>query len=169
MGGKEERDLHVLDPHARENIRPFVFQTLLATEVVVLSMLFLNFFLTEVMVAAIGSTAFVIFTLPRSHASSFRRVVLSHAICGAMGGLAAQVFLLGLPPLFESALRGGLAVGISIFLMTVTDTEHPPAAGTALGFALEGFNLSAYIYVVAMSLILMGFKRVLKPYLRNLI
>ena len=47
-----------------------------------------------------------------------------------------------------------LSVGLSIFLMVLTRTEHPPAAGTALGLVVGGWALSAVLFVLLGAVIL---------------
>jgi hypothetical protein len=62
-----------------------------------------------------------------------------------------------------------LAVGCSIFVMAISNTEHPPAAGTALGMVIAGFSwrlgLGALIGVSILSLI----QRLLRPWLIDLV
>ena len=62
-----------------------------------------------------------------------------------------------------------LAVGLSIFVMVVTDTEHPPASGTALGIAMltDRWAESA-VAVVTVALLLSLAHRMLRRYLRDL-
>ena len=47
-----------------------------------------------------------------------------------------------------------LSVGLSIFLMVLTRTEHPPAAGTALGLVIGGWALSTVLFVLLGAVIL---------------
>jgi CBS-domain-containing membrane protein len=52
--------------------------------------------------------------------------------------------------------------------MVVTNTEHPPAAGTALGVVITGIRLDVLITVVMSIIILSLIHRFFKPYLRDL-
>ena len=61
-----------------------------------------------------------------------------------------------------------LSVGLSIFLMTVTNTEHPPAAGTALGIVAHGWSYQVVIFVMASAVSLAIIRRLLRRYLRDL-
>lgn len=61
-----------------------------------------------------------------------------------------------------------LAVGLSIFIMVVIDTEHAPASGTALGVAISGFSMSALIGLLTSVLVLSLVHHFFKPYLRDL-
>ena len=38
--------------------------------------------------------------------------------------------------------------------MILTDTEHPPAAGTALGVAVQGFSIDVVVAVVMSTIVL---------------
>jgi len=59
-------------------------------------------------------------------------------------------------------------VGLSIFTMVVTDTEHPPAAGTALGVAITGMSPNVLVAVLLSIVLLSLMHRFFKPYLRDL-
>ena len=61
-----------------------------------------------------------------------------------------------------------LAVGATIFTMVVTDTEHPPAAGTALGIAMTGISLDVFIAVSISIILLSLIHRFLKSHMKDL-
>ncbi len=64
---------------------------------------------------------------------------------------------------------GALAVGISTFIMVITNTEHAPAAGLALGFVLNQWTWETILVVfwgiIGVSLI----KTAMKPILIDLV
>jgi CBS-domain-containing membrane protein len=62
-----------------------------------------------------------------------------------------------------------LAVGCAMLVMAVTNTEHPPAAGTALGVVIAGFSLPVVFGAVVGVGVLMLIQRLLRPMLRDLI
>ena len=142
----------------------YVLQSILATCSVFIVLYFLS--LQEaVIVASIGATAFIVFTMPNNITAQSRNVIGGHLI-GLFYG-----FLFSLIPhsaLIFSILIYSLAVGASIFTMVVTDTEHPPAAGTALGVVITGIRLDVLITVVMSIIILSLIHRLFKPYLRDL-
>ena len=142
----------------------YVLQSILATCSVFIVLYFLS--LQEaVIVASIGATAFIVFTMPNNITAQSRNVIGGHLI-GLFYG-----FLFSLIPhsaLIFSILIYSLAVGASIFTMVVTDTEHPPAAGTALGVVITGIRLDVLITVVLSIIILSLIHRFFKPYLRDL-
>ena len=61
-----------------------------------------------------------------------------------------------------------LSVGLSIFVMVVTDTEHPPAASLSLGLVLN-FNHMAIIVALIGIISLSIIRAVLKPTLVDLV
>ena len=142
----------------------YVLQSILATCSVFIVLYILS--LQEaVIIASIGATAFIVFTMPNNITAQSRNVIGGHLI-GLFYG-----FLFSLIPhsaLIFSILIYSLAVGASIFTMVVTDTEHPPAAGTALGVVITGIRLDVLITVVLSIIILSLIHRFFKPYLRDL-
>ena len=53
--------------------------------------------------------------------------------------------------------------------MVITDTEHPPAAGVALGFVLHGWDYFTVIVVLMGIVSISILKFLLKPVLINLL
>lgn len=66
-------------------------------------------------------------------------------------------------------VAAALSVGTGMLAMAVTNTEHPPAAGTALGLVIHGWTWSAVAFILTSALILSLIRLVLKPKLINLI
>jgi CBS-domain-containing membrane protein len=61
-----------------------------------------------------------------------------------------------------------MAAGLTIFIMTVTETEHPPAASFAVGLALEWSWLTAVVAMAGIVLLVL-IKELIKPRLCNLV
>ena len=61
------------------------------------------------------------------------------------------------------------SVGVLVIMMAVTDTEHPPAAGTVLGMSTRTWDSEIFAVIVGAVLLLAVIKRVLRRYLRDLI
>ena len=66
-------------------------------------------------------------------------------------------------------LAGALSVGLSIFLMTITDTEHPPAATTAIGIIASGWSYKIALFVLLSALCLSLARRLLRSRLKDLL
>ncbi len=153
-----------IDREFRQHWKNYVMQSLLAT----LSVFIVLYFLSiqhAVIIASIGSTAFIIFAMPDSITAQPRNV-----IGGQLVGLFFG-FLFSLLPqsaLVYSILVNSLAVGTAIFTMVVIDMEHPPAAGTALGVAMTGISLDVFLAVIMSVILLSLIHRFFKPYIRDL-
>lgn len=122
----------------------------------------LEFFISFIdlfLVAAIGSTAFTVFAIPNHRTARPKNILGGHLIC-TIGGFGCS----HIPSYFIS---GGVAVGLGTLLMVTTDTEHPPAAGTALGLAVH-FMRGGAIFIVAGAFVFSGLRLALLPWLEDL-
>ncbi len=79
----------------------------------------------KLLVAPMGASSVLLFSVPASPLSQPANVVLSH-ILAAMAGLAVGMVLPG------SFAGAGLAVGLSIAAMMAVRVTHPPAGAMAL-------------------------------------
>jgi CBS-domain-containing membrane protein len=143
----------------------YIIQTLLATLSIFILLVSLHL-QNAVIIASIGATAFIVFTMPQDITAHPRNVIGGHFVGFACGALCA---LIPHSTFVATAAVFALAVGLSIFLMVVIDTEHPPASGTALGLAITGYSSSALISVVTSVIILSLIHRLLKSHLKNLV
>ncbi|MFO8143837.1 MAG: HPP family protein [Dehalococcoidales bacterium] len=118
-----------------------------------------------IIIASIGATAFIVFTMPGSISAQPRSVIGGHII----GILSGSVFTMGLQNWINYPLViYSIAVGSSIFLMVATDTEHPPASGTALGIAINGYSTNVLIAVIASATLMALAHHFLKRYMKKL-
>jgi CBS-domain-containing membrane protein len=142
----------------------YVFQSLLAALTTFVVLLFLS--LQEaVIVASIGATAFIVFAMPNSITARPRNVIGGHLVgllCGTLFALIPHSSFL------YSAVAYSLSVGLSIFIMVVIDTEHPPASGTALGVAITGFSTAVVLAVMTSAVVLSLVRHSFRRHLRDL-
>jgi len=157
-----------LNPEMIEKLRSswksYILQSLLAAFTVFMVLLFLNIE-HAVIISSIGATAFIVFAMPKSITAKPRNVIGGHLAGLLLGSLCT---LIPQPSSLHSIAAYSLAVGLSILAMVITDTEHPPAAGTALGVAIKGFSLNIAIAVVTSVIILSLAHHFFKPYLKDL-
>lgn len=142
----------------------YIFQSLFAT-IAIFILLFLLSLQNAVIIASVAATAFIVFVLPKNITARPRNIIGGHSIgllCGSLAVLIPQ------PLSIHSTIIYSIAVGLSIFLMVITDTEHPPAAGTALGVAIRGFSLGVTITVITSSITLSLVHHFFKHRLRDL-
>ena len=165
----------LIDRKFRQNWRSYLFQSALTMLSLLVILLVIDVVLQAAIVVAIASTAFIVFVAPHSNAASPRRVVGGHLVSVVVGTFFSTVFLapeLGdLVATYNSVrdLFAVLSVGLSMLFMAVTNTEHPPAAGTALGLVVAGWTPSAVLFVVVGSVTLSAIHLILRPHLKNLL
>lgn len=127
-----------------------------------------------VLVAAIASTAFVLFIMPHSDTARARHALGGHVVALAVGGAFSsfgdtelgRVSVGDSAALFAAFAAAG--VGLSMFLMAATNTEHPPAAGTALGVLGTAITPQLVLFVLSSILMLMIIHAVFRKRLINL-
>ena len=133
----------LFDKKFREHKRQYVVQSLLAGAAVAAALIFFDVVDHPALLASLGASVFVAFTVPRKDFSNPRRLIAGYAI-GIFVGCAFH-FVTCYPidahiaQLVIHIVAGALAVATAMFLMAITETEHAPAAGIALGFAISDF------------------------------
>lgn len=145
--------------------KKYVFQSFLATLTVLLLILILKME-HIVVIASIGSTAFIVFALPKSITARPKNVIGGQIIGLLSGSICA---LIPHSSFISSIIVYSVAVGLSIFLMITTDTAHPPASGTALGIAITGFSINIALSLIISVTILSFVHHFLKPFLEDLV
>ena len=167
--------MYIIDKSFTNAPKSYIKQSLLATLVVAIILYFFETLGGLVIVAALGASAFIVFAMPGSITAEPRRLIGGHTVGALSGSLCCYVFLIS--PLGKPAIGGehifvwacALSVGLSIFLMTITDTEHPPAAATALGIVACGWSYQEVIFVLSCAACLALARRFLRSYLRDLV
>ena len=164
----------LFDQKFRGHKRQYVAQSLLAGVAVAIALIFFDVVDHPALLASLGASAFIAFTVPRNDLSSPRRLIAGYAI----GILVGCVFhYLTISPhgghvvqLVIHIIAGGLAVTTALFLMAITETEHAPAAGVALGFAISDFWTGMLILkVMAAIIVITLIKTLLKPKMMDLV
>lgn len=158
----------------RQNMRRYVLQCSLAGLVVLALLLILDAVTQTVLIAALGSSAFIAFAIPRSLHSGPRHLIGGYVVGIASGCLMGYIFHSS--HLDHTILQhatmiifGALAMSSAMFLMVVTRTEHPPAAALALGLVLNEWNLLTIAVIVGAVTALSVLKRLLLPLLMDLL
>lgn len=154
--------------------KKYIVQSLLATIAVAIILYFVEFVTHAAIVAALGASTFIVFAMPHSITAQPRRLVGGHIVGLVCGLICYFAFFAG--PLGEITRNWefirwsvyALAVGLSIFLMAITNTEHPPAASTALGIAAHEWSYQTIIFILLCAISLALIRRLLRGYLRDL-
>jgi CBS-domain-containing membrane protein len=164
-----------IDAKVKTNPRPYILQSLLATFTILLILMFLDVLTHTAFIAVLGSSAFVVFTRPRAYGSRPRRLIGGYLI-GMLAGLIC-FYLAKLPQLVSLPVEAStifiifsaLSVGSAIFLMVVTNMEHGPAAGMALGMVVNPWNLFDLAFILSAVLFMAVTRRLLRRYMIDLI
>ena len=165
----------IVDRRAKGRLGQYLFQCGLGTLTLLFILLIEDALLNAAIVVAIGSTVFIVFIVPDSVAATPRRVIGGHVVSVIFG--SAFAFMLLFPNLetlansedYIRVFAAALAVGVSMLVMVLTNTEHPPAAGTALGLFFPGWELSTVVFIVLSAVMLSAIRIVLRPKMINLL
>jgi CBS-domain-containing membrane protein len=146
----------------------YLWQSLLATAVIFLIILLFNAD-NNILIASLGATTFIVFAMPNSITANPRNLIGGYLL----GVLSGVLFLpiqrcVFIDPLVCHSMVYALAVGLSIFIMVITDTEHPPASGISLSIAMTGFEFSVIGTVIASAVALSLCHTLLKNKLHDL-
>ncbi len=142
------RHSHLDEEFRRQPVR-YIIQSAMAGIVTMVLLSFLDLLTHTGLVAALGATTFLIFTMPHK-VSARPRYVIGGYVMGGLGGILTSYAFAsgGLLPLDSVFAIGAIAVGSATLLMVTTNTEHPPAAGMALGLVLQPWDYKAVLYVL---------------------
>ena len=101
----------------------------------------------DVLFGSLAGSAFLIYLDPEHPTNSVRTLVLSHAV-GALAGWAAHVAL------GDGVAAMSAALVTTVVVMILADAVHPPAAGTALAFALrDQFSSALGLFALAVAMV----------------
>ena len=167
-------NIHLVDKTFLKKSKSFIFQSLLAVIAVAVNLYFVETITQAVIVAAFGTSSFIVFAIPKTVAAEPRRLVGGH-ITGIISGLecyygcytgAVETFFCFTKIIHW--LPAAFAVGLSIFLMMIFNFEHLPEAGTALGMVTHEWIWETIVFIVAFAISLAIIGVLLKKYLKNL-
>lgn len=132
-----------------------------------------DFLSNGAIVAAIASSVAIVFFVPHSVASSPFRIIGGHVSAVIAAYIVVAIALL-FPESIAGAtwfndLVGAVAVGLVVLLMSISNTEHAPAAGTALGLGFDGAPGEAVLFILSAAVLVAMARIVLGPRLHNLL
>ncbi len=162
------------DPGFARNPWAFAIQAGLATLVMLAILAFVHSLSSAALAAGLASSVVGIFIGPSNRTASVRSVVGGHVLALLLGSAFSAALFLGPVEAFLAAtsimlnLSLAAAVGCAMLLMAITNTEHPPAAGTALGMASREFDILIFLSIIGAVTLLAVMKLAIRPYLRDL-
>lgn len=159
--------MRILDDKFKKHRKKYILQSLIAMFVMIILGIFLDMFLQTTLLASIGATVFIIFTMPHTKRSRPRYVLGGYTVGMGVGYLCYVV----LDPsfIFVESMLVALAVGLSIFIMVTTNTEHPPAAAVAMGTVISGIDLYTVVIVYLCLILILVAKQLLSKWLIDLL
>ncbi len=167
--------MRLFDAKFRAHKSRYIFQCLLATGSLIIIQLVIGQLSNQVVVAAFGASAFLAFGMPHARSTRPRFLIGGYLVALAIGsGFHWPLLLLEsleagqIATVSHVAMAAG-AVGVAMFIMVVTDTEHPPAAAVTFGVALNPWSWKMVLAVTVGIVVLAVIKQVMKPILKDLL
>ncbi len=172
--------MRFFDEKFKENKTHYILQACLAGVAVAIALAFFDVVRQPVIIASFGASAFIAFTVPKRPNSSPRKLIGGYMIGAIVGCLINILVILPAENYFTTAeyhlalesihiMAGAAAVALSMFLMTITETEHPPAASIALGFVVNEWTLATVVFVLAGISAISLVKRIFKSWMIDLL
>ena len=165
----------LIDKKFKRNPIKYFVQCFLAAFTVLAVLIFLDILNETAIIAALGASAFIVFTMPNQYSSDPRRLIGGYSV-GLIVGLI--FYFISTSTIGHGLIKnnipmivifGALSVGFAVFIMAVTNTEHAPAAGIALGLVINKWDHLTIIFILAAILWMSSVGILLKPYLMDLI
>lgn len=148
---------------------------MLATLTILAVLIFFNVLNETAIITALGASIFIVFTMPTQYTSDSRRLLGGYIVGLSVGFI---FFLISTSNIIFDLIGekniiliifGSLAVGLSVFIMAVTNTEHAPAAGIALGLVINEWDYLTIIYILVAVIWMILVQIILKKHLMDLI
>ena len=167
--------MRIIDKKFKHNVAGYILQCGLATLTILIVLVLLDVLTQTAIIAALGASSFIAFTMPTYDVSKPRFLIGGYLVGTSVGcfchllSLSPLMVSMFVSPRISSIILGALSVGMAIFLMVITDTEHPPAASVALGLVLNKWDYLTIVSVLCGIILISILKWLLKPVLRNLL
>lgn len=171
--------MRLLDPKFRQNKSYYVWQSLLAMVVMLIVMGVIDLVDNTEVLGAIGASALAASTFavlcagraficaPRNLIGGYFTAILIGALMHYLSDDVQMWF--DILPNVALMMTAGLAVGSAVFIMSLLNVEHPPAAGLTLGLVIEPWNLQVLAVIMLFAILIAGLRTILRPYIRDLV
>ena len=164
-----------LDRKFKTHRARYVLQRVLAAVPVFVMILILDPRKNAAVIAAVGASSFIAFTMPGKQVSRARFLLGGHLLAGVIAmscdylaanpSIAAHLTLHGHP----ETVFALVSVVLAIFAMTVTNTEHPPAISLAFGLVFQEGSPATFLIAIACIAAVVGVSRLLRRFLISLV
>ena len=167
--------MSALDRRFKAHKARYMLQSVLAAVPVFVMIMILDPQRNAVVIAAVGASSFIAFTMPGKQVSRARFLLGGHFVAGIIAmscdhlagnpSIAAHLTLFGHPEtVFALA-----SVILTIFAMTITNTEHPPAVSLAFGLVFQKGDPATCLIALACIAAVVGVSRLLRRFLISLV
>ncbi|MHB8131819.1 MAG: HPP family protein [Mobilitalea sp.] len=157
----------IIDEDFLLNKKKYISQCIIVALFYSIILIFLDFVVKITIVASLGATCFIIFTIPHKNASRIQYVLGGYTVGIVVGSLC----VLGeyLMPAIVLSIWGAVAIGLSMFLMVILNFEHPPAAALSLGIVIGGINFKTVIMLYSIITLMLLVRWGLRKWLIDLV
>ena len=149
-------------------------QTLFAGITITFIILLGETFSNNVINAAIGSSVALVFLYPGNKQNRFRSLFGGNVVAIITFLFLHFLFLSFNQDLFitiydrDFHLFSGLSFTLCILIMSITDTEHIPAAGTSIGLSVNNIDYTLILFILFSILFLYALRININKYGKNL-
>ncbi len=157
----------MIDEKFKNHKLQYFLQCAAGTLALIFVLFYMNIMIETVIVASIGATSFIIFTMPHKESSCVKFILGGYLVGGFTGVIAYHLFTADIG--IGGNAAAAIAVGFAMFLMVMTNTEHPPAAAFALGIAVYGYDWKMLFFVFGVNVFLLFFKGIFRRWMIDLI
>lgn len=162
-----------MDEKFKNNKMKYIGQSVMAGLAIIVALLLFDIVNNPVVIASFGASAFIAFTAPHYRMASPRHMVGAYMIGVLVGGVLHYVTFLPIDHYLTLrvlyTLTGGLAVGLTMFLMVITNTEHAPATSIALGLVINDWKWYTIVLILTGITLIAFIQRRLKNWMIDLV
>lgn len=149
-------------------------QSIIAGLAITLIILIGESFSNNVINAAIGSSVALVFLHPKNKQNNFKSLIGGNFIA-----ILSFIFLYFIFSVFSQELFitindkdfhifSGISLTLCLLLMSISDTEHIPAAGTSIGLSVNKFDPTLIVFIFISIFILYLLRVIAHKYGKNL-
>ena len=165
--------MRIFDEKFWDNKWRYVIQSVMAGVAISAALVFFDVVSQPVIIASFGASAFIAFTAPHRKGAQAKYLVGSYIIGIIVGGSLHYMTVLSVED--YELLKGihifaaGMGVALSMFLMAITNTEHPPASSIAVGLVINDWSFLILAKLMAGIIVVCIIQRVFRRWMVDLI
>jgi CBS-domain-containing membrane protein len=166
-----DKKLFVFDTKFKAHPGRYIVQSGMAAIYIIIVLIALDLVTQTAIIATLGASAFIIFVRPHSYTSK-TRVMFGGYVIGIVVGvglsLVSGIDVVADLMIYDKVIFSAVGIGVTIFIMAITNTEHPPAAAMVLSLMLNPWNPLIIVFIIFCVILLGTIRKGFKPLLINL-